>query len=54
MLIAQKIIFPLTSEELKQIKIGTNYDFKIQNQNLKNELGANRQTPARFNSNKLI
>lgn len=29
-LISQKNNFPLSSEELKQIKIGTNYDFFIQ------------------------
>ena len=52
-LISQKNNFPLSSEELKQIKIGTNYDFFIQikSGNSKNELGAIDATPARFNSN---
>lgn len=52
-LIAQKNNFPLTSKELKQIKIGTNYDFFIQikSGNMKNELGSIDTTPSRFNSN---
>jgi len=52
-LIAQKNNFPLTKEELKQIKIGTNYDFFIQIKSgkMKNELGAFDTTPSRFNSN---
>ena len=52
-LIAQKNNFPLTSEELKQIKIGTNYDYFIQikSGSLKNELGSIDTTPARFNNN---
>ena len=43
----------LFDEELKQIKIGTNYDFFIQikSGNSKNELGAIDTTPARFKSN---
>ena len=52
-LIAQKNNFPLTREELKQIKIGTNYDYFIQikSGSLKNELGSIDTTPARFNNN---
>lgn len=52
-LIAQKNNFPLTREELKQIKIGTNYDYFIQikSGNMKNELGSIDTTPSRFNSN---
>ncbi len=52
-LIAQKNNFPLTSKELKQIKIGTNYDYFIQikSGSLKNELGSIDATPARFNNN---
>ena len=52
-LIAQKNNFPLTTEELKQIKIGTSYDYFIQikSGNLKNELSSIDSTPARFNSN---
>jgi len=52
-LIAQKNNFPLTTEELKQIKIGTSYDYFIQikSGSLKNELGSIDTTPARFNSN---
>ena len=52
-LISQKNNFPLSREELKQIKTGTNYDFFIQikSGNSKNELGAIDVTPARFNSN---
>ena len=52
-LISQKNNFPLTKEELKQIKIGSNYDFFIQikSGNSKNELGSINATPSRFNSN---
>uniref|UniRef100_UPI004049781D hypothetical protein n=1 Tax=Flavobacterium sp. TaxID=239 RepID=UPI004049781D len=50
-LISQKNNFPLSNEELKQIKIGTNYDYFIQikSGNTKNELGTIDTTPSRFN-----
>lgn len=49
--ISQKNNFPLSNEELKQIKIGTNYDYFIQikSGNTKNELGTIDTTPSRFN-----
>lgn len=52
-LISQKNNFPLSNEELKQIKIGTNYDYFIQikSGNTKNELGTIDTTPSRFNGN---
>lgn len=52
-LISQKNNFPLSNEELKQIKIGTNYDYFIQikSGNAKNELGTIDTTPSRFNGN---
>lgn len=52
-LISQKNNFPLSNEELKQIKIGTNYDYFIQikSGNAKNELGTIDTTPSRFNDN---
>ena len=51
-LISQKSNFPLNKEELKLIKIGTNYDFFIQikSGNLRNELGSIDTTPSKFNS----
>lgn len=50
-LISQKNNFPLSNEELKQIKIGTNYDYFIQikSGNAKNELGTIDTTPSTFN-----
>lgn len=52
-LIAQKNNFSLNKEQLKQIKIGTNYDFFIQikAEILENELGSIDATPSKFNSN---
>ncbi len=52
-LISQKNNFPLSNEELKQIKIGTNYDYfvQIKSGNTKNELGIIDNTPSRFNDN---
>lgn len=52
-LIPQKNNFPLNSEELKQIKIGSNYDYFIQikSGDSKNELGSTDATPTRFNKN---
>jgi len=53
LLIAQNNNFPLTTEQLKQIKIGTNFDYFIQikSGNLKNELGSIDFTPSKFNGN---
>ena len=53
LLISQKNNFPLSSDELKQIKIGSNFDYFIQikSADLKNELGSIDATPSRFNSN---
>ena len=51
-LISQRSNFSLNKEELKLIKIGTNYDFFIQikSGNLRNELGSIDTTPSKFNS----
>ena len=52
-LISQKNNFPLTKEELKQIKIGSNYDYFIQIKSgqTKNQLGSIDTTPSVFNEN---
>lgn len=53
MLISQKNNFPLTKEELKQIKIGSNYDYFIQIKSgkTKNQLGSIDTTPSVFSEN---
>lgn len=52
-LVPQKTNFPLTAEELKQIKIGSNYDYFIQIKSgqTKNQLGSIDTTPSVFNEN---
>ena len=52
-LVPQKNNFPLTSDELKQIKIGSNYDYFIQIKSGKfqNELGSIDTTPSKFSDN---
>ena len=52
-LVPQKTNFPLTAEELKQIKIGSNHDYFIQIKSgqTKNQLGSIDTTPSVFNEN---
>jgi hypothetical protein len=52
-LVPQKTNFPLTAEELKQIKIGSNYDYFIQIKSgkTKNQLGSIDATTSEFSGN---
>ena len=52
-LVPQKNNFPLSTEDLKQIKIGSNYDYFIQIKSGKfqNELGSIDTTPSKFSNN---
>ena len=52
-LVPQKTNFPLTADELKQIKIGSNYDYFIQIESgkAKNQLGSIDATPSEFSGN---
>lgn len=52
-LVPQKNNFPLTAAELKQIKLGSNYDYFIQIKSgkSKNELGSTEIRPSEFSEN---